>query len=156
VAKCYENWTLPQKRVARRAVEFLEGKKPASLIRHLPGLREKNASSAIENGKFMTDVQVTWVKKGFVAGPFDAPPHPGFRVNPLMAAVQKTKVRPILNLSAPKGKSFNDAVNVWEVESLQMSTPRLFGESLVKAGEGALFSKTDIQDAYKLIPVPPL
>jgi hypothetical protein len=83
------------------------------------------------------------------------PPHPEFRVNPLMAVVQKTKVRPILNLSAPKGNSFNDAVNVWEVESLQMSTPRLFGESLVKAGKGALFSKTDIQDAYKLIPVPP-
>jgi hypothetical protein len=93
VAKCYEKWTLPQKRTASRAVEFLEGKKPAALIRHLPGLREKNASSATENGKFMTDVLVTWVKKGFVAGPFDAPPHPEFRVNPLMTAVQKTKVQ---------------------------------------------------------------
>jgi hypothetical protein len=102
----------------------------------------------------MTDVLATWVKKGFVAGPFKEVPLKGFRVNPLMAAVQKTKVRPILNLSAPKGRSFNDAVNTWKVENLQMSTPRLFGDSLVKAGKGALFSKTDIQDAYKLIPNP--
>jgi hypothetical protein len=41
-------------------------------------------------------------KKGFVAGPFNEIPLAGFRANPLMAAVQKTKVRPILNLSAPK------------------------------------------------------
>ncbi len=33
-----------------------------------------------------------------------------------------------------------------------MSTPRLFAESVLKAGKGALISKTDIQDAYKPIP----
>ncbi len=71
-----------------------------------------------------------------------------------MATIQKTKVRPILNLSSPKGRSFNDAVNVWEVENLQMSTPRCFGEPVMKAGRNALLSKTDIQDAYKLIPNP--
>jgi hypothetical protein len=35
-----------------------------------------------------------------------------------------------------------------------MSTPRIFSESILKAGKGALISKTDIQDAYKLIPNP--
>jgi hypothetical protein len=45
-------------------------------------------------------------------------------------------------------------VNEWEIENLVMSTPKLFVESLMKAGKGALFSKTDIQDAYKLIPNP--
>jgi hypothetical protein len=85
-------------------------------------------------------------------GPFAAPPLKSFRANPLMAAVQKTKVRPILNLSSPKGRSFNDAVNPWHLQKLTMSSPRLFGESLIKMGEGAVFSKSDIQDAYKLIP----
>jgi hypothetical protein len=119
-----------------------------------PGLLEKNAPSAIEHGEYMTDVLATWIKKGFVAGPFDEPPMEGFRGNPLMAAVQKTKVRPILNLSSPKGRSFNDAVDIWQVENLQMSTPKLFAESILKAGRNALMSKTDIQDAYKLIPNP--
>jgi hypothetical protein len=67
----------------------------------LPPPIEKNAKSAIENGAAMTDVLATWLKKGFVAGPFDFPPGGFFRSNPLMAAVQKFKVRPILNLSAP-------------------------------------------------------
>ncbi len=57
-----------------------------------------------------------------------------------------------MNLSSPKGRSFNDAVNPWFIEKLSMSSPRLFGESLQKMGEGAVFSKSDMQDAYKLIP----
>ncbi len=154
VDKCWLDWTLPQKNTALKAVAFLEAKKSAPLLYPLPGLIEKNAPSAIENGEFMTDVLVTWVKKGFVAGPFVAPPMEGFRGNPLMAAVQKTKVRPILNLSLPKGRLFNDAVNGWEIDNLQMSTPRIFADSILRAGKGALMSKTDIQDAYKLIPIP--
>jgi hypothetical protein len=63
-------------------------------------------------------------------------------------------VRPILNLSSPKGRSFNDAIDIWQVENLQMSTPKLLADSILKAGKNALMSKTDIQDAYKLIPNP--
>ncbi len=151
---CWNSWTLPQKRTVEKLLKTLQGKTPAPLKFDLPALVEKNAPSAVENGEFMTDVLATWIKKGFVAGPFPTIPYADFRANPLMAAVQKTKVRPILNLSAPKGRSFNDAVNEWKIENLIMSTPKLFGESLVKAGKGALFSKTDIQDAYKLIPNP--
>jgi hypothetical protein len=154
VEHCWNSWTLPQKRTAEKLLKTLDGKTPAPLKFNLPALVEKNAPSAVENVEFMTDVLATWIKKGFVAGPFPTIPCADFRANPLMAAVQKTKVRPILNLSAPKGRSFNDAVNEWEVENLMMSTPKLFRESLVKAGKGALFSKTDIQDAYKLIPNP--
>ncbi len=154
VRNCWPDWTLPQKRTAEKAIAFLETKIPAPLTTILPGLIEKNAPSAIEHGEFMTDVLATWVKKGFVAGPFEKPPMEGFRGNPLMAAVQKTKVRPILNLSSPKGRSFNDAVDSSKVENLQMSTPKLFAESILKSGRNALISKTDIQDAYKLIPNP--
>jgi hypothetical protein len=123
---CWMDWTLPQKRTALKAVAFLEARKPAPLIRPLPGLIEKNAPSAIENSEFMTDVLASWVKKGFVAGPFAEPPIEGFRGNPLMAAVQKTKVRPILNLSSPKGRSFNDAVNGWEIDNPTNEHPSNF------------------------------
>jgi hypothetical protein len=154
IRKCWPDWTLPQKRTAEKAVAFLETKIPAPLSKRLPGMLEKNAPSAIEHGEYITDVLATWVKKGFVAGPFDKPPMEGFRGNPLMAAVQKTKVRPILNLSSPKGRSFNDAINTWQVKNLQMSTPKMFAGSILKAGKNTLMSKTDIQDAYKLIPNP--
>jgi hypothetical protein len=43
ITKCFEKWTLPQKRTACKAVASLEGKTSASLIHHLPGLKEKNA-----------------------------------------------------------------------------------------------------------------
>jgi hypothetical protein len=71
-----------------------------------------------------------------------------------MAVVQKTKVRPIMNLSSPKGESFNDAVDMACVQKLTMSSPRLFADSLIRYGQGSKFAKSDIQDAYKLVPVP--
>jgi hypothetical protein len=76
-----------------------------------------------------------------VAGPFDTPPLADFGANPLMAAVQRNKVRPIMNLSSPKERSFNDAINEWQVEGLQMSTPRLFADSVLKAGKNSVMSK---------------
>jgi hypothetical protein len=42
---------------------------------------ERNAPPAVKNGKFMTDLLGTWVKKGFVAGPFDDPPFEQLRSN---------------------------------------------------------------------------
>jgi hypothetical protein len=70
----------------------------------------------------------------------------------IMAAVQKTKVRPILNVSSPKGNSLNEAIDEFSLQKINMSSPRLFAEELLKAGKGAPFSKSDIVDAYKLIP----
>ena len=86
-----------------------------------------------------------------VAGPFDTPPLENFRVNPLMAVKQKNKVRPILNLSAPKNASFNDAVVVSSLRKLEMSSAALFAKALRKAGKGALMAKYDICDAYKQV-----
>ena len=86
-----------------------------------------------------------------VAGPFDTPPLENFRVNPLMAVKQKNKVRPILNLSAPKNASFNDAVVLSSLRKLEMSSAALFAKALRKAGKGALMAKYDICDAYKQV-----
>jgi hypothetical protein len=76
----------------------------------------------------------------------------GRPINPLMAAVRKTKVRSILSLSAPKGFSFNDAVDPFGVDKLKMSSAKKFAETVIKAGQGAIIAKTDIRDIYKLIP----
>ncbi len=139
IKQCQNSWTLPEKHLAAKAVRKLKGELPVKLLKVLPALNEKNAKSAIENGRAMTDVLATWLKKGFVVGPFERPPFKGFRSNPLMAAVQRNKVRPILNLSSPKGSSFNDAVQESEIHLLEMSSARLFGKLYEKL-EGGRFS----------------
>ena len=121
----------------------------------LPPIKTVNSKSAYENGEMLTDTIATWVKKGFVAGPFECPPVPGFQANPLAAVVRNRKTRPILNMSGPKGSSFNDNVDKKKLEKLHMSTPKQFGQALRAAGKDALFSKFDIKDAYKLVPAKP-
>ena len=118
----------------------------------LPPLNSVNSKSASDNGALLTDTIATWVKKGFVAGPFDTPPMGGFRANPLAVVVRNGKVRPILNMSGPKGRSFNENVDKSKLEKLHMGTAKSFGFSLMKAGKEAKFSKFDLQDAYKLMP----
>ena len=56
-----------------------------------------------------------------------------------------------MHLSAPKSKFFNDAVNPVFIEKLSTSSAKLLGESLTKMGKGAIFSKSEICDAYKAI-----
>ena len=118
----------------------------------LPSNFSKNALSAVNNGAEVTDVIASWIKKGFVAGPFSQPPLPQFRVNSLMAIVQGPKVRPVLNVSLPKLYSFNDNIEVNAMEKVKMTSARAFSYSVIEAGRGALMSKFDMTDAYKNIP----
>ena len=118
----------------------------------LPPVSAKNSESTRTYGKYLTDTIATWVKKGFVAGPFETPPVPGFRANPLGVVVRNGKVRPILNMSGPRGASFNDNVEESKLEKLHMGTAKEFSFLFKDAGVGAKFSKFDIQDAYKLVP----
>jgi len=70
-----EKLTQCQLNRAKRAIENLEfgagsfQKEPA-----LPGCFVKNAESAFEYGDTITDSVALWIKKDFVAGPFDSPP----------------------------------------------------------------------------------
>jgi hypothetical protein len=119
----------------------------------LPACYQKNAANTVTHGREVSDAIASWLKKGFAAGPFDTPPLQNFRVNPLMAIQQSGKVRPVLNLSAPEGTSFNDFVNEIELEKVHMTSAKQFANSLIEAGEGAVFSKYNLVDAYKNVPV---
>ena len=138
-------------RVEKVLLDLAEGASAYQKVQ-LPPLNSVNSRSATENGILLTDTIATWVKKGFVAGPFDTPPLAGFIANPLAAVVRNGKVRPILNMSGPKGRSFNDNVDKKKLERLHMGTAKQFGFSLKAAGKNAKFSKFDLQDAYKLVP----
>jgi hypothetical protein len=146
--------TLDQKVRANTLIEELSNGSPAPLSHELPPLRVPNTHSAVTFGAEFTDTVGHWIRTGYVAGPFSAPPYHGFRSNSMIALEQKDKVRIIMDLSSPKGESFNDCVDELHLEKVNMSTARQFGYSVVDCGIGARLYKWDLVDAYKNIPVP--
>ncbi len=117
----------------------------------LPCMTVKNAKSALKHGRYMTASVASWVKAGFVAGPFDTPPCSKLSVNALVA-VEQNEVRPCMNVSLPEGGSLNDNVKQCDIEKVHMSRARLFGYAMQEAGTGATISKFDMKDAYNNIP----
>jgi len=146
--------TLSQTIRAETLVSELTNGSPAPLLFDLPQLRDQNSRSVVTFGEDFTDTLAHWIRKGYVVGPFSAPPCIGFRENSMMALEQKDKVRIIMNMSSPKGSSFNDAINDLALEKVNMSTARKFGYSVIDCGVGARMWKWDLVDAYKNIPVP--
>ncbi len=140
---------------AKTVIRNLEEGAPSFQKTCLPGIFVDNAKSTLKYGREITDAVAYWVRSGFVAGPFDQPPLPKFRVNPIMAVVQEDKVRPVLNVSSPGDKSFNSNIDKLGLEKVRMSSARNFGYTLKKCGLGASMSKSDLEAAYKQIPAPP-
>ena len=103
-------------------------------------------------GSFYTDTLTTMLKKQFVAGPFDEPPFDNLRVNSLFCVEQPNKLRPILNLSAPKGISFNDMIEPGKMTKVVMSSPVNVARKISILGRQTFMSKIDHVSAYKLIP----
>ena len=156
INKCQYNWSYQQKAIAKRSAKVLKlGSKSIFKNKTDPIFNSANAKSAFKNGRCITDTIAFWIKKNYVIGPFSSPPSKKFNTSPLMAAVQKTKVRPILNLSAPEGSSFNDAIDKNQLRKLKMSSAKKFGQTLVRMGKDAKFAKSDVVDSYKLIPSHP-
>jgi hypothetical protein len=137
---------------AMKAVDYLRNRAPSHQSSELPGCYVKNASSTVKYGRQITDNTATWIGEGFAAGPFDEPPCENFRVNPLLAFVQPDKVRPVLDVSSPKGSSFNDNVDGHETEKVYMASAKSFAQNVVECGINAVMSKHDLVAAYKQIP----
>ena len=137
---------------AKKLLKHLQFGADSLQMSDLPHITARNGRNAYIHGKYLTDTIGTWVKRGFVGGPVDTPPVPGFRANPLSVVVKNGKTRPIINMSGPVGASFNDNVDESKMERLHMGTAKEFSYLLQDAGKGARFSKFDIKDAYKLIP----
>jgi hypothetical protein len=104
------SWTAEEKLKAESAVKSLKEGAPAHQKTVLPAAKMRNAPSAYEHADKLTEAVKVWVAGGIVAGPFKSPPLPDFRANCIMAVARKSKVRPVVNLSSPKGASFNDNI----------------------------------------------
>jgi len=100
----------------------------------------------------LTEKIAAFVEEGFVKGPFDSAPMPGFRANTLMAVHRNDKVRPVINMSGPLGGSFNSNTLKYKMEKIRMTTAKNFSYDVKEAGLGALMTKFDLKDAFKLIP----
>jgi len=118
----------------------------------LPPITVKNAESAFMHGALLTEKIASWVESGYVAGPFEYAPFPGFRSNSLMEMDRNDKIRPVINMSGPKNSSFNSNILAKRMEKVRMSTAKSFGYDVREAGKNALMSKFDLKDAFKLIP----
>jgi hypothetical protein len=104
------------------------------------------------NGVYLADTLATWLKSGIVAGPFATPPLEGFRANSVAVIRKGAKIRPIINMSEPKGQSFNDNLRESAIEKVWMATGQSFSYTLLEAGKNCVFSKFDLKDAFKNIP----
>ena len=152
IAKAKPGWTIHQNYTAASAYSSLTEGARAYQATPLPEAILRNAPSIYKHSNTFTNTLTEWIEKGFVAGPFLLPPVANFRANVLMAEEQKDKVRPILNLSSPEGESFNDNVEKILMPKTYQSSARLFGQTLLAVGPGAVMSKMDMRDAFKLVP----
>jgi hypothetical protein len=134
---------------ARKAVNFLRFGAPAFQKSFLSGCYVKNSSITHKYSAVVTDNIATWMAKGLAAGPFNALPCNDFRVNSLLAA---DKVRLVLNVSMPKGKSYNSNIDEFQLEKVKIAFAQQFGSALLKCGKDATMSKFHLVAAYKQVP----
>ncbi|XP_069590448.1 uncharacterized protein [Ranitomeya imitator] len=119
-------------------------------------LSTKNLKSAREFPEVVTEKLHKEVALGRMAGPFDTAPIDNLRVSPLGVVPKKepNKFRLIHHLSFPKGSSVNDGIDPQLCSVLYTSFDSAMSW-VRKSGQGAMLAKTDIEAAFRLLPVHP-
>jgi hypothetical protein len=120
----------------------------------------KNLMSARRNETVVDNLLQTEVQKGFMAGPFTVLPFKNYRVSPLGVAQGKysKKYRLIVDLSAPHDDCDHSSINsLIDKEECSLSYVSIDDaiRRIIYCGPGSSLCKTDISDAFKLIPIKP-
>ena len=120
----------------------------------LPPIFCQNASSIYDSdiGSGFTDQLASMVRLKYIAGPFKKPPLKNFRVNQLLGVRQHNKVRPVMNLSFPKKRSFNSAIKKGSFPKVTMASAKMVADAILRQGRACKLSKLDQRNAYKLVP----
>ena len=105
----------------------------------------KNVLFAYQNPKVIDDKIKKEIELGRVAGPLASPPFKKFCVSPLGVDPKKTpgEYRLIHHLSFPKGSSVQYATICDAIQKIKM------------AGKLSHLAKTDVKNAFRIIPVSP-
>jgi hypothetical protein len=77
-----------------------------------------------------------------------------FRSNSILAIPQQDKVRICINVSLPKENNLNNNIKKQSLETVIMTSAKLFSYSILECGTGSRLWKFNFQDAYKNVPVP--
>lgn len=96
------------------------------------------------------------LKSKHIAGPFEFPPFPNIQVSPLGLVPKKTpgEFRLIHHLSFPEGSSINHYIPQ-QFCTVQYQSIDTAISIIQRLGKGTLLAKTDLENAYKQIPIHP-
>ncbi len=118
----------------------------------------KNLPTAFVNPDIVSANLATEVSLGRTAGPFDTPPFQNFQVSPIGLVPKKdsNKFRTVFHLSYPKSgsTSINHSISKDDF-SVQYVTIDDAIEGIKRFGPGCFLAKTDIESAFRLIPIHP-
>ncbi|XP_033745599.1 uncharacterized protein LOC117331113 [Pecten maximus] len=119
-----------------------------------------NLKSALADPESVADLVTKELDRGYLLGPFDFIPFDKFRINPIGLAEHKysKKKRLIVDMSAPHQDEENPSLNslIDKITCSLKYTTIDDAISLIKElGLNAWLMKTDITDAFKLLPIKP-
>ena len=127
---------------------------------HVPTKECRNLRSALDNPETVNNLIESELSKGFLEGPFDTPPFDKYRVSPIGVAVGKYSGKPrlIVDLSSPHDNLLHNSVNdMIDKDSCSLNYVRIDDaiNMIQSLGQGTTMCKTDIADAFKLMPILP-
>ena len=119
-----------------------------------------NLRSALERPDTVDSLIKSETQKGFLEGPFLKPPFARFRVSPIGVAIGKYSGKPrlIVDLSSPHDNEEHVSVNeMIDKDHCSLSYVKIDDaiKIIQKLGKGTTMCKTDIADAFKLMPITP-
>jgi hypothetical protein len=120
----------------------------------------KNLKSSKDEPEIVDSLIQNELEKGFVIGPFSEPPFQLYRISPVGIAIGKYsgKKRLILDLSSPHNDPNHESINnLIDKEKCSLTYVKIDDaiKHIQEFGRGTILCKTDIQDAFKQIPVTP-
>ncbi|PJE77719.1 hypothetical protein CI610_03354 [invertebrate metagenome] len=141
-------------------VQFLQDGFNVGFKLQYRGLRQYresvNLKSAKDNIEVLRRKISHEISMGRIAGPFISAPFENLQISPLGLVPKKepNEFRLIHHLSFPDGSSINDGIAPEDVSVKYQTVSDAIG--LIKYfGKGALMAKTDIENAFRIIPIHP-
>ena len=134
---------------------FKEGFKISFKGNH-PCLKPKNLKSAYDHPEVIEKKIESELLNNRIEGPFDKPPFQLFAMSPIgvVEKKEKGKYRMIQHLSYPRGNSVNDGIEDANKTVYYQNIDTAM-QLLKDVGKGAFFAKTDVSNAFRIIPLHP-